>query len=152
MKLLLIAPAACAAALAAPSHAATVSLSGLISNSCLLTVPISGALVPDATGTVLRSDAGTGARSASLTVVALGGSPTLTMSVPSYTGPSGVTPDAVEYSYAVAGSGASRGFAATGATATTSLIDTVTYNGRVTSAAGFTAGTYSMAITVTCGQ
>lgn len=38
------------------------------------------------------------------------------------------------------------------ATATTSLIDTVTYNGRVTSAAGFTAGTYSMAITVTCRQ
>lgn len=138
---------------AAPTvQAATVSLSGLVVNSCVLTVPTTGLLVADATGTTLRSDAGTGARAASLTIVGVGSAPTLTFASPQATSPSGATPDSVQFSYAAAGSGASRGFAATGATASSNLIDTFTINGKIDRAAGFPSGTYGMTITVTCGQ
>lgn len=142
----------CALSIGTNAGAATVSLSGIIANSCVLTVPLSGSLVADNTGTVLRSDAGVGARAASLTVVALGASPRLTFAAPVQSSPSGTSADSVEFSYSVAGSGASRGYAATGATATSNLIDTVAINGRMTRAAGFPTGTYGMTIEVTCGQ
>lgn len=149
---LLVSGAALAAAAVLPASAATVSLSGPITNSCVLSVPTSGVMVPEANGTVLRSDSGSGARSASLTVVALGLSPTLTFSTPQYSGPAGVTPDTVEFGYSAAGSGANRGYAATGATASSNLIDTFTVNGKIARATGFPTGTYAMSITVTCGQ
>lgn len=136
----------------ANASAATVSLSGLVVNSCVLTVPTPGLLVADAAGTTLRSDTGAGARAASLTIAAIGAAPTLTFAAPQASSPSGATPDAVQYSYSAAGSGASRGFAATGATAASNLIDTFTINGKIDRAAGFPSGTYSMTITVTCGQ
>ena len=93
------------------AQAATVSLSGLVVNSCVLSVPTTGLLVVESTGTTLRSDAGVGARPASLTVVAVGASPTLTFAAPLATAPSGATPDTVQYSYSASGSGANRGFA-----------------------------------------
>lgn len=152
MTLRMVFFAGLALASASNASAATVSLSGLVVNSCVLTIPTSGVLVADAAGTTLRSDAGVGARAASMTVVALGASPSLTFSAPQSTSPSGATPDSVQFSYSAAGSGASRGFAATGATASSNLLDTFTINGKMDRAAGFPGGTYGMTITVTCGQ
>lgn len=131
--------------------AAPVTLVGNVLNSCILTVSVGGVMVADSAATTLRSDTGTGARPATLAVAALGAAPTLTFAVPTLTGPSGFTPDSVQFSYAVNGSGASRGFAATSATATSRLIDTVTINGLVTSASGFPTGTYTETVDVTCG-
>ena len=133
------------------ANAVPVTLSGTIANSCVLTLSSSGVLVADAAGTTLRSDAGVGARGATMTVVALGAAPTLTFSAPTASGPSGFMADAIQFSYSIAGSGASRGFAASGATASSNLIDTVTVHGQVQSAAGFPAGTYSETVNVTCG-
>lgn len=135
-----------------PAIGATVSFSGLISNSCILSIPTTGVLVADAAGTTLRSDSGVGARSATLTVAALGSSPTLTFATPQATGPAGATPDSVEYSYSASGSGASRGFGSTSSTASSNLIDTFVVNGKIARAAGFPSGTYAMTIEVTCGQ
>lgn len=137
---------------AGAAQAATVSLAGVVLNSCILTLPTTGLMVADSTATTLRSDTGTGARAASLTVAALGASPTLSFAVPQFSSPSGVTADSVEYSYTAAGSGASRGYAATASTASSNLIDSFTINGKVTRAAGFPTGTYGMTIEVTCGQ
>ena len=131
--------------------AAPVTLVGTSLNSCVLTVSIGGIMVADSAATTMRSDTGTGARAATLAVAALGAAPTLTFAVPTLTGPSGFTPDSVQFSYTVNGSGASRGFAATSATASSNLIDTVTINGLVTSASGFPTGTYTETINVTCG-
>lgn len=144
--------AACVAATVAPVSAANVSLSGTVLNSCILAVPTTGLLVADSAGTTLRSDTGVGARAASLTVVSIGAAPTLTFAAPQYSGPSGVPADSVQYSYAAVGSGASRGFASTGATASVNLIDTVVINGKIARAAGFSTGTYAMTVDVTCGQ
>lgn len=134
------------------AQATTVSLSGTVVNSCVLTVPTTGLLVVDAAGTTLRSDTGVGARAATLSVVAAGATPTLTFAVPQSTAPSGATPDSVQYSYSASGSGASRGFAATGSTAASNLIDSFSINGKVDRAAGFPTGTYGMTVEVTCGQ
>lgn len=134
------------------AEAATVSLSGLVVNSCILTVPTPGLLVADAAATTLRSDTGAGARAATLTVAAIGAAPTLTFAAPQSSSPSGATPDSVQYSYSAAGSGASRGFASTGSTASSNLIDTFTINGKIDRAAGFPSGTYGMTVEVTCGQ
>lgn len=146
----------CGAALAAlttiPASAASVSLSGLVLNSCILAVPTPGLLVPDANGTTLRSDSGIGARAASLTVVAVGATPTLSFSTPQYSGSAGVSPDSVQFSYSAAGSGAARGYSSASATASSQLIDNFTVNGKIERAGGFPTGTYGMTIDVTCGQ
>lgn len=134
------------------AQAATVSLSGVVVNSCVLSVPTTGLLVIDTNGTTLRSDTGVGARAASLTVVAVGASPTLTFAAPQATAPLGATPDTVQYSYSASGSGANRAFASTGSTAPSNLIDTFTINGRMDRVAGFPSGTYGMTVEVTCGQ
>lgn len=134
------------------AQATTVSLAGAVANSCVLAVPTPGLLVPDNAGTALRSDSGIGARAATLTVVAVGASPTLTFAAPQYSGPSGISVDSVQYSYSAAGSGASRGFAATSATAASNLIDVFTINGKIARAGGFATGTYGMSVDVTCGQ
>lgn len=131
--------------------AAPVTLVGNALNSCILTVSVGGIMVADSAATTMRSDTGTGARPATLLVAALGAAPTLTFAAPTLTGPSGFTPDSVQFSYTVNGSGASRGFASTGATASSNLIDTVSINGLVTSATGFPTGTYTETVNVTCG-
>lgn len=137
---------------AAPLGAADVRLIGNVVNSCTLGISVGGALVADSAGTTLRSDTGTGARPATLLVSGLGLGPTLTFTAPTLTGPAGFTADTVQFSYSVAGTGQSRGFAATGATATSRIIDTVTINGLVGSAAGFPEGTYTETVVVTCSQ
>lgn len=134
------------------AQAATASLSGIVVNSCILAVPTPGLLVADASGTTLRSDSGVGARAATLTVIAVGTSPTLTFAAPQFSGPAGVSADSVQFAYTGAGSGASRGFAATSAIATANLIDTFTVNGKISRSAGFSTGTYAMTVDVTCGQ
>lgn len=130
----------------------SVTLTGASSSSCVLTLSLGGVLVADSAATTMRSDAGSGARGATVAVAALGAAPTLTFAAnPTVTGPAGFTADSVQYSYSVAGSGASRGFAATGATASSNLIDTVTVHGLVQSASGFPTGTYTETVVLTCG-
>lgn len=147
---------ACGAGVAAgtmfPAAASPVTLAGVVVNSCVLAVPTTGLLVADATGTSLRSDAGVGARPATMTVVAVGTRPTLSFGAPQYAGSAGVSADTTEFSYRASGSGASRTFAATSATATSNLIDTFTINGKIDRADGFPTGTYNMTIDVTCSQ
>lgn len=131
----------------------SVTLSGTVLNSCVLSVSAGGAMVVDGTGTAMRSDAGVGARGATMAVSALGSAPTLTFSAaPTLSAPSGFIPDSVQYSYRVNGTGHTRGFDASQATANTNLIDTVTIHGLVTSGSGFPAGNYTQAVQVTCGQ
>lgn len=152
MKAELVLAASAVAVFATPVQGATVSLSGTVLNSCVLTLPTPGLLVPDAQGTTLRSDAGVGARAATLTVAAVGASPSLSFSAPQYSGPSGVSVDSVQYAYQSAGSGASRGFAATSSTASSHLIDVFTINGKIARAEGFPTGSYGMTVDVTCSQ
>ena len=152
MKAELVLAAIAAAVFAAPVQGATISLAGTVLNSCVLAIPTPGLMVTDAAGTTLRSDSGLGARAASLTVVAVGATPTLSFSAPQYSGTAGVSPDSVQFSYSAAGSGASRGYSNAAATATSHLIDNFTVNGKIERAGGFPTGTYGMTIDVTCGQ
>lgn len=132
--------------------AVAVTLSGASVNSCVLTLSLGGVLVADTAATTMRSDTGTGARAATVTVAALGAAPTLTFAAnPTVTGPAGFVADSVQYAYSIAGTGASRGFASTGATASSNLIDIVTIHGLVQSASGFPTGTYTETVVLTCG-
>ncbi|GMM92370.1 hypothetical protein [Qipengyuania sp. MTN3-11] len=140
-------------AAAAPASAQTsVTLTGISLNSCVLSVSLGGQMVADASGTTMRSDTGTGARSATLAVTALGVSPTITFATPTLAAPSGFTADSVQYAYRVNGTGQSRAFGTASATATTRLIDVVAIDGLITSATGFPEGTYTETVQVTCGQ
>lgn len=134
-------------AMAAGAQAATVTINGAVANSCTLT-PTSGTMVVDTAGTTMTTESGSGSSAASLSVVATGTSPTLTVTAPSLTGPvSGATTE-IRYS----GSGVDQPYSSSGSTASTSLIDALTIHARVLSATGFPSGSYAVTTQVTCGQ
>lgn len=139
--------------LAAQADAATVNLSGLITNSCILTVGTPGALRVSSAGTTLGSEE-TGGLPATLTVVATGLSPQINVSAPSLSASPvsyGRSPSlGLRYTSLAGGNQAytdsSSSYTASG------LLDVLTFNARAIDNAGFTAGTYTIATTVTCQQ
>lgn len=137
--------------LACPATAATVTLSGLVINTCILTVTSPGVLAASNDGTTLGSEQA-GGNFASLTVVATGTSPTLTFSAPILTSGATTAGATTEIAYNASGSGANQAYTSSQTSASSNLIDTFRINARVTRTAGFSSGTYTVTTIVTCSQ
>ena len=144
--------AACVLLRGMPARAATVSLSGLIPNICVLTLTTPGTLAISTDGTRLSSQE-SGGNAATLTVVAAGANPGIQFSAPSLNPPGGWSGSPTnQISYTSPG-GANQAYTSGASTYSMNrLLDTLTIQGRVTSADGFIAGTYTLTSTATCQQ
>lgn len=138
---------------ASPADAADVNLSASLINSCVLSLGSSGTMTVSSSGTVLSSE-NSGGSQASLTLVAIGTSPTISFAAPSLTAsPAGWSASpTVEVKYTSTG-GANQAYTASNSSAALSgLTDSFAIHGRVTSSAGFAAGAYNLRTVATCSQ
>lgn len=139
--------------IAAPAQAADVNLTANLVNSCVLSLGPAGVMTASSGGTQISSQE-SGGSAASLSIVAIGSAPTMSFSAPSLTSsPAGWSASpTVEISYTSLG-GANQAFTSGASTATPgTLTDSFTIHGRVTSAAGFAAGSYNLRTVATCSQ
>ncbi|MXO91792.1 hypothetical protein [Pontixanthobacter aquaemixtae] len=136
------------------SHAAAqdITMAGTVISSCVLTVPTPGVLVPATDGTRIGTEEGVGGLPATLTVVALGSTPTVNFAAPTVAGPAGATGLTSEVAYTSAGSGANQAYTSSPSSASSDLLDSFTVQGRVSGSNGFPQGLYTMTVTVTCSQ
>ncbi len=132
-----------------PAQAVNVTFLGTLVNLCVLT-PAAGtlALAPD--GSRLGSSE-TGGLPATMTIVGTGSTPTLTIGAPSLTGPSGTASAVTTLAYTSL-SGANQAYTGSQTTSVANLIDTYTFNARVTKSGGFPSGSYTVTSVVTCAQ
>lgn len=135
----------------APAAAEDVSLSGTLLQECTLTLDTAGSLATSEDGTVLGSEEA-GGIGATLALVAVGATPTLTFAAPTLDAPAGDSGSTVEVAYSSTG-GASQDYTDQQTTSSESvLIDVYTVHGKATNASGFAAGTYTITTVVTCAQ
>lgn len=138
---------------AAPAAAAEVTLTGIVANSCILTLTSQGALRTSSSGTIVGSEQ-PGGSPAILSLVASGLSPTITFGAPALvTSPGGMLESpTVEIRYTSNG-GANQAYTS-GASShqPMGLLETYSIDGKLTSSKGFAAGTYTMRTLVTCQQ
>lgn len=137
----------------APARAATdVTFTGLVINSCVLTLGTPGLLAPSTDGQTLSSENGGGLAS-TLAVVAVGLAPTLNFSAPILTTPNGYAGEATSAIRYTSLGGANQPYTTASSSARAGvLLDTFTIHSRVTSPTGFSGGTYNVRTTVTCQQ
>ncbi|MFC3711586.1 hypothetical protein ACFOMD_03325 [Sphingoaurantiacus capsulatus] len=153
LRISLLAGVALCLAAAPQANAATVNLSGLVLNSCILTLGTAGALRVSSAGTTLSSEE-VGGLAATLTIVATGVAPQINVSAPTLAASPvsyGRSPTlGLRYTSLAGGNQAytdsSSSYTANG------LLDVLTFNARALDSAGFTSGTYTIATTVTCQQ
>ena len=138
--------------IASPGKAANVTLSGTLTNSCILSLSVPGALAASSDGTTLTSET-SGGLPATMALIALGGQPTVNFSAPAVSGPSGSTGGATTQIRYTSLQGASQAYTS-GASSRIggALLDTFTIHGRVSNTSGFTAGTYTVTTVATCQQ
>lgn len=143
-----------AAATPASVEAQTViPFTGIVLESCVLTVSTPGVLAMSSSGTELGSQA-SGGVAAVLGVVATGGAPTVKFTAPTmsvkpaaYAGSS-----AVSLAYTSTG-GANQAYTTAASQYTASgTLDAVTLHAKAVDASGFAAGNYTLRTTATCEQ
>jgi hypothetical protein len=151
-SLLLTSSFAVAPAAIAPADAANVTLSGLLVDSCTLSLATPGALAASADGATLGSEQ-SGGTAATLTLIAIGGAPVVQFSAPSLSSPVGWSASPTTAIRYTSVGGANQAYTS-GASSRqeTGLIDSFTIHGRVTSGGGFAAGTYTVTTVATCQQ
>jgi hypothetical protein len=130
------------------ANAATVTFSGVITNSCTLTLNTPGRLAStSASGTQFHSESG---GTALVAVVATGLSPSVTVNAPTFTAPAASASSVAEIKYSSLTSGV-HDYASSGSSYNmVGLLDTLSIDARLTNPAGFTAGNYSVSTVVTC--
>ena len=141
------------AAAAAPLPAANVNFGATLANSCVLSIGTSGVMTANSAGTQIGSE-NAGGTAATLTVTAIGLSPTVTFAAPSLTASPGgwaASPTlAIRYTSL---DGANQAYTAASSNFTiTGLSDTFTLHGKVDNVGGFAAGTYTLTTVATCSQ
>lgn len=139
----------CATPAAASSN---VTLSGTITNSCILT-PASGVLALSASGLILGSEQ-TGGSAATLTVLAIGNVPSISFAAPTLTSApvTYTTSPTVQIKYTSANGGANQAYTSSTSSGASTRSDVFTVNGKVTDNSGFEAGNYTMTTVATCQQ
>ena len=129
----------------------TVTLTGNVLNTCLLTVTTPGTMALSLDRQSLGSEE-VGGIPATMTVAATGTSPTLTFAEASLDAPAGYTATANELRYSSLSSPTPTAYQSTPDPSSATLIDTFTINGRTTSTTGYPAGSYTLQTVVTCSQ
>lgn len=141
------------AAFAIPSQALaeTVTFSTTTTASCTITLSTGGSLAPSSEGTELGSEQ-PGGSAATISLLAVGNSPTVRFGTPNLTAPTGDSGSIPQIKYSSLG-GASQNYTSSETTTTPGvLVDTFTVDAKVTNTGGFQAGTYSVSTEVTCEQ
>ncbi|RST31324.1 hypothetical protein HMF7854_11100 [Sphingomonas ginkgonis] len=138
---------------AVPAQAANVTFTGVLTNSCTLSLTTPGILAPATSGTIFGSEQ-SGGTAAVMAVAAVGVFPTITFNAPSVTlAPTNWTAthtDEIRYTSA---NGASQVYTSGSSSfRETGLLDTFTVHGRISSAEGFAGGSYALTSVVTCSQ
>lgn len=138
--------------LAAPAQATEVRLRGNLIGSCVLTLSTEGRLSISGDATVFGSEETTGLP-AIMTVVAIGGAPTVNFTAPTVDTPMGM-PAGAQVAIRYSSLGGTNQPYTSGASSSSAvrLLDTFTVHGRVTSPSGFEAGTYVVRSVATCQQ
>lgn len=138
--------------IAAPAQATDVRLRGTLIGSCVLTLSTEGRLAISGDTTVFGSEEATGLP-ATMTVVAIGGTPTVSFTAPTVDAPAGA-PSGASVAIRYTSLGGTNQAYTSGASSSSAvrLLDTFTVNGRVTSPNGFQSGTYTVTTVATCQQ
>jgi hypothetical protein len=140
-------------ALCSPAEAADVTLSASLVNSCVLSLTSQGTLTPSSSGTTIGSEE-PGGSAASVSMTAIGLLPTISFGAPGLTSspPGWSASPTVQIRYTSSG-GANQGYTSSATThSPTGLLESYTVHGRVQSATGFAAGSYTLRTVVTCQQ
>lgn len=153
MRKFLVLTLAVAISSTAEAQAANVDLSATLANSCVLTLGSSGVMTASSSGTIIGSEQ-SGGSAAVLNVVAVGSFPSIGFSAPALTNsPAGWTATTTKEIRYTSSGGANQAYTTNSSSATLSaLTDSFTVHGRVTSAAGFAAGNYTLRTVATCSQ
>lgn len=134
------------------ANAAEVRLRGNLAASCVLSLGSEGRLAISQDGTTFGSEEATGLP-ATLTVLAVGGAPSVQFTAPTADGPSGTLTGATTAIRYVSLGGTNQPYTSAASTgANVRLLDTITVHGRVIRPAGFEAGNYLVRTTATCQQ
>lgn len=138
--------------LAAPAQAEEVRLRANLLASCVLTLSTEGRMALSADATVLGSEQATGLP-ATMTVVAIGGTPTISFTAPALEAPTGAPSGSVTQIRYTSLGGSNQAYTANASSSSqVRLLDTFTVHGRVTNNLGFTAGEHIVRTTATCQQ
>jgi hypothetical protein len=134
------------------AQAAEVRLTGIVVNTCVLTLSTPGTLAASSDGVTLGSQELTGLP-AVLAVISTGTRPTLNFTAPAITGPSGWTGTPTVSMAYTSLSGLNQAYTTSATQAQpAALLDTLTINAKSVNSTGYISGTYTIASTVTCQQ
>jgi hypothetical protein len=137
---------------AAPGGAAEVRLTGNLLSSCVLSLTTPGQLATSSDPTIFGSEQ-PGGLAATMTVVAIGASPTVEFTAPTVDAPGGFSPTAqAQIRYTSLGGSNQAYTASASSSSTVRLLDTFTIDARVVSTEGFQSGTYTVRTMATCEQ
>jgi hypothetical protein len=139
--------------LAAPATAAEVRLRGSLLSSCVLSLSTEGRLAISAGDPTMFGSEESGGLAATMTVVAIGASPSVSFSAPIVDAPSGFSSSAqAAIRYTSLGGSSQAYTSAASSSSTVRLLDTFTINSRITSVEGFQSGNYVVRTVATCQQ
>lgn len=144
--------AGCCFAIVSPIHAATITFTGAVANTCVINISTPGVLAMAAAGTTLSSEEALGTN-AILAVIATGTAPQLQFTLPVLGGPAAsIAAASTQMAYTSPG-GAAQAYTPSASNYTMNrLLDTITVKAKATNSDGFASGTYTISSTVTCQQ
>lgn len=138
---------------AAPGGAAEVRLTGNLLSSCVLSLTTPGQLAAAAADPTVFGSEQAGGLAATMTVVAIGASPTVAFTAPTVDAPGGFSPTAqAQIRYTSLGGSNQAYTSSASSSSTVRLLDTFTINARIVSTEGFQSGTYTVRTMATCEQ
>ncbi len=138
--------------LAAPVHAAEIRLTGNLLSSCILSLATPGTLRLSGDATTFGSEE-TGGLAATMTVVAIGASPSVSFTAPAIDAPVDFSSGAsAQIRYTSLGGSNQAYTAGASSSSAVRLLDTFTIHGRIISTEGFRSGNYTIRSTATCQQ
>ena len=141
--------------LAGPAAAVPVTFEANVLASCVLTVGSNGTLGTSNDGGTRIGSEETGGNEASLSIVATGGRPTITVGAPSLSQKPSAYAGSPTVSIRYTSTGGANQAYTTGSSSYTSsnlLGDSLTLNARAVDSEGFAAGNYRIQTLVTCQQ
>lgn len=139
-------------AIAVPADAAEIRLRGNLLSSCILSLSTEGQLRISDDPTIFGSEA-SGGLPATMTVVAIGATPTVNFTAPAIDAPAGFSSDATAAIRYTSLGGSNQPYT-TGASSSSQvrLLDTFTIHSRIVSTEGFQTGNYTVRTVATCQQ
>lgn len=139
-------------AIAAPADAAEIRLRGSLLSSCILSLSTEGQLRMSDDPTVFGSET-PGGQAATMTVVAIGATPTVNFTAPAIDAPSGFALGATAAIRYTSLGGSNQAYtSAASSSAQVRLLDTFTIHSRIVSTEGYQTGNYTVRTVATCQQ